>query len=79
MQELGWSEAPKNKTWKRGPNEAAALLIAKTVHHLNSVPYRVSLRWLFYRLLQDGILRDKKDYLTYKGIIATAGFKRLSR
>lgn len=72
MEELGWSNEPANKTWKRGPNDAAASLIIKTKEHLASVPYRVSLRWLFYRLLQDGFLRDKADYLTYKGIIAKA-------
>ena len=30
--------------------------------HIQSVPYQVTLRWLFYRLLQDGLYHDKKDY-----------------
>jgi len=30
--------------------------------HVQSVPYKVSLRWLFYRLLQDGFYRTKDDY-----------------
>lgn len=30
--------------------------------HIHSVPYKVSLRWVFYRLLQDGIYKEKGDY-----------------
>ena len=30
--------------------------------HVQSVPYKVSLRWLFYRLLQDGFYKTKGDY-----------------
>ena len=30
--------------------------------HIRSVPYQVSLRWLFYRLLQDGFFAAKGDY-----------------
>lgn len=30
--------------------------------HVQSVPYKVSLRWVFYRLLQDGICRTKEQY-----------------
>lgn len=30
--------------------------------HVQSVPYRVSLRWLFYRLLDDGFYTDKGEY-----------------
>jgi len=29
---------------------------------LNNVPYKVSLRWIFYRLLQKGYYTDKDDY-----------------
>ena len=29
---------------------------------VQSVPYRVSLRWLFYRLYQDGLYTSKEDY-----------------
>ena len=30
--------------------------------HIDSVPYSVSLRWVFYRLLQNGIYSEKGDY-----------------
>jgi len=30
--------------------------------HVQSVPYKVSLRWLFYRLLQDGLYKGKVNY-----------------
>jgi len=39
--------------------------------HIKSVPYRVSLRWLFYRLLQDGLYKTKEDYHDkWKGLSA---------
>jgi hypothetical protein len=34
------------------------------MEHIKSVPYKVSSRWLFYRLLQDGYFCDKTDYKT---------------
>jgi hypothetical protein len=40
--------------------------------HIKSVPYSVSLRWLFYRLLQDGLYHGKGDYGTAKDIFARA-------
>lgn len=47
--------------WKRlGPREKSILDAAWI--HVQSVPYKVSLRWLFYRLLQDGFYKEKRDY-----------------
>lgn len=37
-------------------------LPARALEHVQSVPYAVSLRWVFYRLLQDGIYSRKGDY-----------------
>jgi hypothetical protein len=37
-------------------------MLRAAMAHIQSVPYRVSARWLFYRLLQDGIFTDKGDY-----------------
>lgn len=48
--------------WKKMDAATAAILDAGWAH-LRSVDYKVSARWLFYRLLQDGLYRDKKkDY-----------------
>jgi hypothetical protein len=37
-------------------------ILNRAFEHVRSVPYRVSLRWLFYRLLQDGFYSRKEDY-----------------
>ena len=34
----------------------------RAMEHIRSVSYRVSLRWVFYRLLQEGIYGSKGDY-----------------
>jgi hypothetical protein len=36
--------------------------------HVESVPYAVSLRWVFYRLLQDGIYSKKGDWGRWKAL-----------
>jgi len=40
--------------------------------HIKSVPYKVTLRWVFYRLLQDGLYRKKEDYNTFRRLQAQA-------
>lgn len=40
--------------------------------HIQSVPYAVGLRWVFYRLLQDGILSDKSEYSKLKSCTSKA-------
>lgn len=37
-------------------------ILARAWEHVRSVPYPVSARWLFYRLLQEGYFRHKGDY-----------------
>ncbi len=52
----------KRKTpWKRIDPRTQEILNA-ALAHVNSVPYKVSLRWVFYRLYQDGLYRTKEDY-----------------
>lgn len=72
MNELGLSPEPAGKTWNRGPSDMYYNWIQKTKAYMRSVPYQVSLRWLFYRLLQDGTLDDKSAYDAYKNVIAKA-------
>lgn len=38
------------------------LIMETALKHIKSVPYSVSLRWVFYRLYQQGLYTDKKDY-----------------
>lgn len=41
--------------------------------HLKSVPYKVSLRWLFYRLLDEGVYTQKNDYINkFKSLMSKA-------
>ncbi len=40
--------------------------------HVNSVPYKVSLRWVFYRLYQDGLYKTKKGYDNFEYLCSKA-------
>jgi hypothetical protein len=72
-QQLGLSPEPPTKAWKRGATSAAKVrIVERTLEHIESVPYRVSLRWLFYRLLQEGELAGKDSYKQFVGTIAKA-------
>lgn len=44
------------------PRKEQAIVLDKAMAHIQSVPYSVSARWLFYRLLQDSIYHHKDDY-----------------
>lgn len=44
------------------PRKDTVSLLDMSIKHINSVNYKVTGRWLFYRLLQDGIFSKKKDY-----------------
>ena len=37
-------------------------ILKRALTYVNSVPYGVTARWVFYRLLQDGTLKEKEDY-----------------
>lgn len=52
------------------PNKNNVPMLERAWEHVSSVLYRVSLRWLFYRLLDDPLvprISDKKDYGWWKG------------
>ena len=44
------------------PRPEQAGILERAMAHIRSVPYSVSARWLFYRLLQDGDYQGKDDY-----------------
>jgi hypothetical protein len=54
------------------PEPANAELLNRALAFIKSVPYRVTLRWVEYRLLQDGIFSSKDDFVKFKGLSATA-------
>jgi len=44
------------------PKPETKFIVRKAMEYVKSVPYTVTARWVFYRLLQDGILETKADY-----------------
>lgn len=44
------------------PQAKTAAMLARALELVGSVPYQVSLRWLFYRVLQEGFYSSKDDY-----------------
>ena len=44
------------------PRPETADLLNAALAHIESVPYKVSVRWVFYRLLQDSYYSEKEDY-----------------
>jgi hypothetical protein len=44
------------------PTRAVAAVLDRALAEVNAVPYAVTARWVFYRLLQAGILDKKGDY-----------------
>lgn len=47
---------------KYNPRAEAAEILRRSLEHINSVDYKVSLRWVFYRLFQDGLFKGKGGY-----------------
>jgi hypothetical protein len=47
-------------------------LIDRAWEHVRSVPYKVSLRWVFYRLLQDGLVKGKSSYTLVQDTLGDA-------
>lgn len=50
----------KRETYR--PHAKTARILDRAFELVESVPYSVSLRWVFYRLLQEGFYRTKDDY-----------------
>ena len=44
------------------PNTKSRKILSRAWEHVQSIPYRVTARWLFYRLLQEGYYAKKGDY-----------------
>ena len=49
------------------PHARIAEILNAAMGYIESVEYKVGLRWIFYRLLQDGYLSTKEDYANLKG------------
>jgi len=47
-------------------------ILDRAMEHIESVDYQVSVRWVFYRLLQEGHYSKKSDYTTFIGLTSRA-------
>ena len=55
------------------PREAHVIaILARALQYVQSVTYAVTARWVFYRLLQDGLLQTKGDYRRLLGYLSKA-------
>ena len=54
------------------PSQKTAALLTRALDYVNSVPYRVGARWVFYQLLQDSSLSEKSDYKKLVGFLSPA-------
>jgi hypothetical protein len=54
------------------PHAKTNAMLDRAWAYVQSVPYQVSLRWLFYRLYQDGTYSDKSDYGNFEKLVTRA-------
>lgn len=50
------------------PRKCNVPIVEAAMEHVESVSYKVGLRWVFYRLLQDGYYTRKEDYNRWKSL-----------
>lgn len=71
---IGKARRPKKRR-KLGvyrPYSKTARILDRAMKHIKSVDYQVSARWVFYRLLQEGIYNSKRDYARFVMLTARA-------
>ena len=56
---MGCPVTPKIESYT--PHGKTAKMLERALEIVNSVPYNVSTRWLFYRMLQEGCYTKKSD------------------
>ncbi len=56
----------------RMTNAQIEAVLLRGLAHAESVSYKVSLRWVFYKLLQEGFYSEKGDYAKWCGLCAIA-------
>jgi len=70
MRNFGASQ--RRTPWLNGPEPRQQEILNKALEYVQSVPYKVSLRWIFYRLYQDGFYNDKKGYKNFEILCSRA-------
>ncbi len=54
------------------PNGKSRAILDRAWQHVHSIPYKATARWLFYRLLQDGLYKGKSDYTGFLQLTSRA-------
>ncbi len=54
------------------PTSKTRAILDRAMEHVKSVSYKVSARWVFYRLLQEGVYADKSGYTHLTDILGRA-------
>jgi hypothetical protein len=70
MSERSTSMGRRSRTYN--PSTETAQILNAGLAHIRSVPYKVSARWIFYRLLQDGYFSTKEDYAKLINVMGRA-------
>lgn len=55
-----------------GFREKSTGILERAMAHIQSVSYQVSARWVFYRLLQDGLYYSKENYAGFLALLSQA-------
>jgi hypothetical protein len=58
--------------WVGGPNKKTRIILNRAWELIESVPYKVPGRWVFYRLYQEGFYKEKDGYNNCIGLLSRA-------
>jgi len=70
MNNLGISQ--RKRPWTHGPDTDSQIILDAARKHIESVPYKVSVRWVFYRLYGEGHYKEKDDYGNFSTLCSRA-------
>jgi len=60
-----FAKSQRKTPWVNGPRPRQQEILNIALKHVESVPYAVSTRWIFYRLYQEGLYKTKDDYTNW--------------
>ena len=66
----------RKSPWINGPDKKTQEILKVALDHVKSVSYKVSLRWVFYRLYQDGFYSTKEGYNKFEYLCSRARHTR---
>lgn len=69
-------KSKRKSPWINGPDKKTQEILKVALNHVKSVSYKVSLRWVFYRLYQDGYYKTKEGYNRFEYLASRARHTR---